>query len=196
MYSTSKIDATHLMKQMGFNINPYEISLLNKKNEEKTQVVNTYISVTGHSRSYITSINIDKFTEDMSAAKIRASYSITIEKDKANYRWGMSPDKDSPLIQEIDKIENYTKLLVALSNKNFKIADVDVTATISFKEKLPVITDVQYSIRSNMFNNAIKDNVNKLDAIEYVNSKLAEHNLSYNKESVQDLVKVFEMLFI
>jgi len=196
MYSTSKIEATELMKQMGFYINPYEINLINKKNEKKTKVLQTYIAVHGYSKSYLTSINIDKFTEDMSSADIRASYSITVEKDKANYTYGIHPDKDSNLIQELNKIEDYITLLVALSNKSFKIATVDIKAKISFKKKIPIISDVEYSIRSEMFSHAIKDNINKLTAIEYVNEKLTEHNLVYTRESVKDIVKVFEMLFI
>lgn len=196
MYSTSKIDATNLMKQMGFNINPYEVNLINKKNKEKTQVVNTYISVHGCSRSYLTSISIDNYTEDMSSAEIRATYSINVEKDTVNYTFGLNPDKSSSLIKDINKIEDYMLLLVVLSNKSFKTSTIDIKANISFKEKIPVISEVEYSIRSEMFNYAIKDNSKKLKAIDYIDEKLIEHNLNYSREFIKDIAKVFEMLVI
>ena len=45
MYSTNKINVEHLMKQMGLKIRPCETTLLNKKNEDKSKVISTYISV-------------------------------------------------------------------------------------------------------------------------------------------------------
>lgn len=199
MYSTNKINVEHLMKQMGLKIRPCETTLLNKKNEDKSKVISTYISVHSWSKEYLTSINIDKFTEDMASANIHAVYNISIDSKGVHYTYGMEANKENiELINDIYKIEDYIKILCSLSNKRFKTATVDINAKIRFTEDMPIISDVYYSIRPGMFGFAIQDNTKKLTAIEYVDEKLAEHNFNYNtnRESVKDIVKVFDMLLI
>jgi len=197
MYTTSKIDVEHLMKQMGLKIRPCDTTLLNNKNEDKSKVTSTNISVKSWSKAYLTSITIDKFSEDMSSADIGAFYTINIDENGTNYTYGMEANKEnSELINDVYKIEDYLRILVALTNKGFNRAIVDIRAKISFIETMPVISDVTYSIRPDMFGYAIQDNNKKLTAIEYVEEKLAEHHLSYNRETVKDIVKVFDMLFI
>lgn len=197
MYTSSKLDVEHLMKQMGLKIRPCDTTLLNNKNEDKSKVIRTHISVKSWSKAYLTSITIDKFSEDMSSADISAFYTIDIDENGTNYTYGMEANKEnSELINDVYKIEDYLRILVALTNKAFNRAIVDIRAKISFIETMPVISDVAYSIRPDMFGYAIQDNNKKLTAIEYVEEKLAENHLSYNRETVKDIVKVFDMLFI
>lgn len=197
MYTTSKIDVEHLMKQMGLKIRPCDTTLLNNKNEDKSKVTSTHISVKSWSKAYLTSITIDNFSEDMSSADIGAFYTINIDENGTNYTYGMEANKEnSELINDVYKIEDYLRILVALTNKGFNRAIVNIYAKISFTETMPVISDVTYSIRPDMFGYAIQDNNKKLTAIEYVEEKLAEHHLSYNRETVNDIIKVFDMLFI
>lgn len=198
MYSTSKIDVEHLMKQMGLNIRACNTTLLNNKNEDKTKVISTTISAHSWSKSYLTSININKFSEDMSYADIHAVYSLSVDEKGVTYTYGMDANKENiDLIKDIYKIEDYLKILVALSNKAFKLVTVDIRAKIHFTETMPIISDVNYSIRPSMFGFAIQDNTDELTVIEYVDKKLSEHSLNYDsRESVKDIVKVFDMLFI
>lgn len=197
MYSTNKINVEHLMKQMGLKIRPCDTTLLNKKNEDKSKITSTYISVHSWSKAYLTTINIDKFTENMSSADIHAVYNISVDNQGVHYTYGMEVNKENiEFINDIYKIEDYLKILVALSNKGFKTATVDIHAKIKFTEDMPVISDVNYSIRPGMFGFAIKDNTKKLTAIEYVDEKLAENTMIYDHKKMNDIIATFEMLVI
>lgn len=197
MYSTNKINIESIMNQIGMRIRPYEIRLNNEKNDDGTKIKYVYISTSDSAKRSINTSIIHDFNEDMTAAKFNTSFHLKVGGRYPDYPFGIHViDENKDFIKRFHRIEDYLTILHILSNKSFTTGVVEVKGDIDFTQSAPVINNPEHLIRPLMFNFGFKDNINNLSPFDYIDEKLVENGMFYEREKMKDIVAVFEMLLI
>lgn len=197
MYSTNKINIESLMNQVGMNIRPYEIRLNNEKNEDGSKIKYVYISTSGSNKKTINTSIIHDFTEDMTAAKFKTSFHLKVGGRSPDYPFGINVLTDNEqFIKRFHRVEDYLTILHVLSSKKFNTGLIEITGDIDFTQDKPIINNPEHFIRPLMFDFALKDNIKNLNPFEYIDEKLVENGMFYDREKMKDIITVFEMLVI
>lgn len=197
MYSTNKINIESLMNQVGMHIRPYETRLRNEKNDEKTEIKYVYISTSDSAKRSINTSLIHNFNSDMTAAKFKTSFNLKVGGKYPDYPFGIHVlAENQNFIKKFHKIEDYLTILHILSNKSFNTGVIEINGDIDFTQAVPVINNPDHLIRPLMFNFAFKDNIKNLSALDYIDEKLVENGMFYEREKMKEIITVFEMLVI
>lgn len=197
MYKYHQISIEDLLQQIGLKLSAYETRLRNERTDESSKINFVYIHASGHNNKHLCTSVIHSFDEDMKNAQFKTSYNIDINSKFNQYPFGLSVVQDNEnFIQRFHKIEDYLKILNVLSKGILKTGMIEIIGDIDFTGDKPTISNSAHLIKPVMFEFAIADNIHNLSPMSYIEQKLTENNMFYDRSKMNDILKVFEMLVI
>lgn len=197
MYYQDKINIENFLYQVGLAVNPYDVKIKTHRKAHSTDISDVSINIYGPRKYKIGHSSLIGFKDNDTKAKFSTLFIVSIKNADIEYPTDLTIIKNNKDIsKQFIKIEDYIRLLYILSDKKIDHVYINVRSNIDFTGNDPKIENVKVEIDARTIMSYFKDNPNSLNPSDYVEQKLSEYNMTYNHETMKNIVTTFEMLKI